>query len=274
MLAKLNCCSRGPVVRDHDDTAQLLEESKARTLTVVSSKRPTCGQVCCGITLFLIAFVAWVAVRVATASCAIESFEPQLLIGSGPPVERGTSSNMDLRGLGVDLTGVWWMNGNKFVVEQLVSFAGASGKLPFPAAVVVPDSKARRWTWSDNFFGRAVMAWYEFETNSDAVHVFNFTNSSSATIDPVSATFGKDPTLFHFDKIDDDQWSRPDAHYILQRIVKADGSAGPYWQQFLTWYKGQFGDGKMVVWSSDSDCLRRCQFFLPCFACNRICGTA
>jgi len=78
-------------------------------------------------------------------------------------------------------------------------------------------------------------------------------------------------SLFGFHKINDNEWDRPDANYVLRRIVAADGSEGPFWQKFITWYDGIQPEGKVLVWSSDSSCMRKCQYFLPCFMCNAVC---
>lgn len=244
----------------------------------------TCLKSCCGICCCLFILLLLLIARIGTAECAIESFDHHYLLPenakkadiSPEPFERGTKENMDLEPLGIDLRGTWWMDGNPLEAEHLVSFASAKGKLPFPAIVPVFNNMARRWTWTDELFlpsvpflgGRFIMFYYAFDAQPDSPLVFNFTNSSGATIIPVGGVF--DGT-FGFNKITDDEWDRPDANYVLRRIVNGDGTEGPFWQKFIDWYDGIDPDGKVLVWSSDNGCLRRCQYFMPCFACNLIC---
>lgn len=234
-----------------------------------------CLKICGGITVVLLVLVILLLLRVWSAECAIESFDHHYVLpknaeeaGVPEPFDRGTEDNMDLTDLDIDLAGVWWMDGNPLTAEHLVSFASAKGEKPFPAVVPVYNNLAGRWTWTDDIMGRIVMFYYAFDAQPDSPLVFNFTNSSSASIVPVGGVFDG---FFGFHKINNSAWDRPDANYVLRRIVAADGSEGPAWQDFITWYDGIQPEGKMLVWSSDSSCLRRCQYFLPCFACNLFC---
>lgn len=227
-----------------------------------------CGGICGGVVLLIL----WILLRVATAECAIESFDHKYILpetadaaGIAEPFDRGTEANQDLEDLDLDLAGTWWMDGNPLEAEHLVSFASAEGKKPFPANVPVYNNLKRRWTWTDGFSGRVVMAYYAFDATPEDPLVFEFKNSSYAVIAPVGGVFGDG--VFEFKKINSNEWDRPDANYILRRIVNADGSAGPFWQKFIDWYDGIQPEGKMLVWSSDSSCLRKCQYFLPCFMC-------
>lgn len=231
-----------------------------------------CCRSCCCCFVFLFAFLLWVFILLATSNCAIESFNHrQILPGDAQPVfDRGTTDNMNLTSLGIDLQGIWWMDGNSLTAEHLVSFASAAGQAPFPAKVPVFNNMARRWTWTDSLMGRIVMAYYAFDAQPDSPLVFQFSNSTDATIEPVGGVF--DGTSdFGFHKINDNEWDRPDAGYILRRIVNGDGSQGPFWQKFLDWYDDVQPSGHMLVWSSDKACLRRCQYFLPCPLCKSIC---
>jgi len=234
-----------------------------------------CLKICGGVTVSLLVLVLLLLLRIWTAECAIESFDHHYVLpklaeeaGVSEPFDRGTKANMDLTDLDVDLKGVWWMDGNPLTAEHLVSFASAEGEKPFPALVPVYNNLARRWTWTDDISGRIVMFYYAFDAEPDSALVFNFTNSSYAQIVPVGGVFDG---FFGFDKINDDEWDRPDANYILRRIVAEDGSEGPFWQKFIDWYDGIQPEGNVLVWSSDSSCLRRCQYFMPCFMCNLFC---
>jgi len=97
---------------------------------------------------------------------------------------------------------------------------------------------------------------------------FKFANSSYADITPVADVLKGE--LFGFKKINEDEWDRVDT-YILRRVINPDGTEGPYWQKFITWYKEVHSSGRIVVYSSDSGCKRQCQYFWPCFVCNLIC---
>merc|ERR1712187_635084 len=125
---------------------------------------------------------------------------------------------------------------------QLVSFAGAEAKGPFPADMPVENSLQRRWTWSNTFIGKGIMAYYAFNNAPDAPLVFRFENSSYASIVPVGGVFSGN---FGFEKINDNEWDRADANYILRRIVKQDGSPTEYWQKLLDWYPR----ATFIVWS-------------------------
>jgi hypothetical protein len=214
--------------------------------------------------------------RIPTANCAIQVFDVDNILprnaqaaGIPQPFEIGTEENMPIDvDLNLDLTGVWWMDGNPLAYEQLVSFAGLKGKGPFPTTVHVPTSRKGHWTWSDTFVSRFINFYYTM-TSEGAEHplVFNFQNSSSAKIVPIAGVFDGE---FGFEKISKDEWDRTDT-YILRRILNADGNPTRFWDKFLTWYKGLYPSERIMVWRSDNDCLRTCQYFSPCFVCEAIC---
>jgi len=232
-------------------------------------------QVCGLIGGVVVLNLLWVLLRVGTATCAVESFKSDLILpanaqaaGVPEPFDRGTAANMDLSALDIDLAGTWWMDGNPLVAEHLVSFAGAQGQLPFPALVPVPNNLQRRWTWSDNFYGRLVQATYAFEALPRTPLEFRFMNNSYAHIKPISSVFVGN---FGFKKINEDEWDRADSGYVLRRVVNADGTEGPFYQKFLAWYARNVRSEEIIVWSSDSACLRRCQYYFLCAMCDRIC---
>merc|ERR1712187_174410 len=141
------------------------------------------------------------------------------------------------------------MDGNPLVHEQLVSFAGAEAQgTKFPVEMAVENNMPRRWSWANTFVGKAVMAYYAFDAEPDTPLVFNFTNSSYAKITPVGAVFSG---FFGFEKINEDEWDRPDANYTLRRVVNADGSAGPFLQNLSDWYPHM----EFLGWSSDNGCV-------------------
>lgn len=260
------------------DKEALLTGGEAGGVDASSKTKNLCCKICCGVFVALIMFVLWVVLRIWTAECAVESFDVNLVLpknakdaGVVEPFDRGTKKNMKLDpDLDLDdLAGVWWMAGNPLTYEQLVSFAGAEGKGPFPTIVHNPSNKQRRWTWSDTFIGRSIIAYYALTTMPDDGHDFNFANSSYANIIPVADVFGND-TIFGFKKINKDEWDRVGT-YILRRVINPDGSAGPFWHKFLKWYKDSFPSERVVVFSSDNGCKRKWQYFLPCFMCNLIC---
>jgi len=228
---------------------------------------------CCSCCTFFIVLL-WVAIRVATASCAIESFDYSDILpaaGTYEPFDRGTSENMFLDpSLGIDLAGTWWMDGNPLTAEQLVSYAGASNDPDeFPLIMTAPSNKQRRWTWSDTLTGRGIIAYYMLTTTPETTHLYEFTDSSYANIVPVAGVFGDG--VFGFRKTNDsNEWDRVDT-YKLHRIVSANGTATELWPKFEKWYLENFPDGRMIVVSSDNNCLRRCQYFLLCFMCDWFC---
>lgn len=238
-------------------------------------------QICCCVTYGFVIFLVLLLLRVNGAECAIEAFDhhfvlPKNAADAGMPpdlFDRGTPDNMDLSSLGLDLGGTWWMDGNPLADEHLVSFASARGSTPFPAVVHVYNNYARRWTWTDGFVGRLVMAYYAFDAKPESPLTFTFTSDAKATIDPVGGVFeAGGHQLFYFNKISNNEWDRPDANYVLRRIVEADGSPGPFWENFTTWYDAIQPTGNVLVWSSDNGCVRRCQYFMPCILCNALCG--
>eukprot|EP00434_Breviolum_minutum_P004532 symbB.v1.2.003996.t1/scaffold208.1/size268109/3 len=185
----------------------------------------------------------------------------------------GTSENMNVDPtLDIDMTGTWWMDGSPAYFEQLVSFAGAQGTGPFPTTLFMPTNGKGRWTWSDTLLGRFIMGYYNFISTVDETHDFHFVNSSFASITPVDeVTFGAE---FGFKKISIDEWNRGDV-YILRRIIYEDGTPHPVqWRRFLDYYYGLQPDGMLVVYTTNNQCLRRCEFLLPCFICTSICGPA
>jgi len=114
------------------------------------------------------------------------------------------------------------------------------------------------------------MAYYALTEAPEAPLVFNFTNSSYAEIKPVGDIFDPDQK-FLFEEINLDEWNRTYT-YILRRIVYQNGTAqSEYWPKFVDWYKATHSHGNMAVWSSDNDCLRKCQYFAPCSLCNYFC---
>lgn len=225
----------------------------------------------------LLALLLWVALRVGTAECTLESFDVRLAQhskngafgGFGEKFGSATEENTFLDGLDLDLLGVWWMDGNPLIYEQLVSFAGSRGSPPYPTTVFAPFLLQRHWSWSDSFFGRAIVAYYAVTEPADTVNQFKFANSSYAGIVPVADVFGEN-RLFGFRKINADEWDRVDT-YTLRRVVNADGTAGPFWNRFIAWYLSNFPDGRIVVQADDNSCKRVCQYFFLCFVCDVFC---
>ena len=230
------------------------------------------------IVLGVLVLLVLLSYRVMTAECAIEKFDYQYVLpknaqeaGHAQVFERGTSKNMNIKAnLGVDLKGIWWMDGNALKFEQLISFAMADGEKPFPVEVPVYTSLPRHWSYSDDWLGRGAMAYYAFFSNVMTPSTFRFQNSTSANILPVSGIFENWGT-FGFHKINNNEWDRPDASNIMRRIINADGSKGPFWQKFTEWYTSVHPNGNMLVWSSDRNCLRRCQYLMPCGMCKHVC---
>mmetsp|Transcript_114771 Transcript_114771/g.203309 ORF Transcript_114771/g.203309 Transcript_114771/m.203309 type:complete len:263 (+) Transcript_114771:92-880(+) len=237
-----------------------------------------CSFRCCGCCcLIVVGLILALLLRVWTAECAVMSFDAKYILpenakdaGVTEPFDRGTVDNMKLDpALDLDLAGTWWMDGNPLTKEQLFGFAGAYGSAPYPTSVFNPSSKKGRWTWSDDFAGRFIIAYYSLTESPEVEHNFSFVNSTYASIIPIADVFGS--TLFGFKYIDKDAWDRVDT-YILHRVVAANGSAGPYWDKFIDWYTTLYPSGRMLVYSSDNGCMRKCQYFLPCFACGMFCG--
>merc|ERR1712107_35236 len=98
---------------------------------------------------------------------------------------------------------------------------------PFPASVNMPTQLQRRWSWSDTFIGRAIIAYYSITVSPETMLEFKFVNSSFADIVPVEGIF--DGLFFGFKKINEDEWDRAGA-YVLRRIINSDGSEGPFWK--------------------------------------------
>eukprot|EP00930_Biecheleria_cincta_P005122 TRINITY_DN106046_c0_g1_i1.p1 TRINITY_DN106046_c0_g1~~TRINITY_DN106046_c0_g1_i1.p1 ORF type:complete len:293 (-),score=40.49 TRINITY_DN106046_c0_g1_i1:139-1017(-) len=257
-----------------DQESLLAANSKASAGS--SSGFSCCCRACCCFFAVLLFFLLWVTILLSTNNCAIESFDHRQILpanaaGDAQPLfDRGTAGNMNLTSLDIDLQGIWWMDGNPLSAEHLVSFASAGGQPPFPAKVPVYNNMQRRWTWTDSFMGRVIMAYYAFDAQPDSPLVFDFTNSTDATIEPIGGVFD-DTGLFRFHKISDNEWDRPDAGYVLRRIVNGDGSQGLFWEKFAQWYNDVQPSGNMLVWSSDKGCLRKRQYFLPCPLCKSIC---
>mmetsp|Transcript_31938 Transcript_31938/g.73661 ORF Transcript_31938/g.73661 Transcript_31938/m.73661 type:complete len:270 (-) Transcript_31938:305-1114(-) len=262
----------------HGDEEEPLLQSN--TGSFVSSVPGVCMQLCGCCCCSLFTFLVWVLLMMMTTQCAtrsspVEHILPQNALADGvlPPFEAGTLNNMFLDpGLGLNLTGTWWMDGNELIWEQVVSFANAEGLVPYPTVVKNPSSLAGHWTWSDNFFGRGIMMYYAFISSAEATHDFYFQNSTYASIDAVSDTvFGADGS-FPITYINDDEWARGN-DYILRRIIYEDGTPHPrFWPKFINWFYSTFPAGKIVTSSSNSDCLRRCQYLAPCVLCKAICA--
>lgn len=241
-----------------------------------SEGAPACCKVCCGIVIALLFFLLWFAVRIWTAECAVESFDVDYALpanakaaGVPEPFDRGTTDNMDIdASLNIDLGGVWWMDGNPLPDEQLVSFAGADEEgSTFPTSVHVPTNLQRRWSWSDTFKARAIIMYYSMTAPPEETHDFKFKNSSYADIVPVADVISGE---FGFKKMNADEWDRVDT-YVLRRVIKVDGAKGPYWQKFRDWYQENYPSGRVIVYSSDNGCLRKCQYFFFCWFCNIVC---
>mmetsp|Transcript_107061 Transcript_107061/g.149306 ORF Transcript_107061/g.149306 Transcript_107061/m.149306 type:complete len:265 (+) Transcript_107061:63-857(+) len=236
-----------------------------------------CGCCCCS----FLALVLWVVFFMMTTECGtrvspVEHILPENALAAGltPPFESGTLGNMFLDpALDLNFTGIWWMDGNPLIWEQLVSFAGAQGMAPYPTTVYNPSSLAGHWTWSDNFFGRGIMMFYAFTSYAEETHDFFFTNKTYADIDATSDLVFGDGT-FPMSKINEDEWDRVNS-YVLRRIVYGDGTPHPvFWPKFLDWYKSTFPGLGIAVMSSNNDCIRRCQYVAPCFVCQPLCGVA
>mmetsp|Transcript_22640 Transcript_22640/g.51002 ORF Transcript_22640/g.51002 Transcript_22640/m.51002 type:complete len:270 (+) Transcript_22640:62-871(+) len=265
------------MVARSDEEAPLMERN---TDSFVSSTPGLCMQLCGCCCCSLLVFMVWVLLMMMTTQCAtrsspVEHILPQNALADGvlPPFEAGTLNNMFLDpGLGLNLTGTWWMDGNPLHWEQLVSFANAEGIMPYPAVVKDPCSLARHWSWSDNVYGRAIMLWYAFSSSAEATLDFYFQNRTYADIDAISdAVFGETAS-FPFTYINDDEWARG-SDYVLRRIIYEDGTPHPrFWPKFINWFYSTFPAGKIVTSSSNSDCLRRCQYLAPCVLCKAICA--
>ena len=239
-----------------------------------------CG--CCGCCLCTVmGLLLWVLFFMLTTQCATRSSPPEHMLpanaiaaGVLPPFELGTRGNMFLDpALELNLTGIWWMDGNPLTAEQLVTFAGAQGMAPYPTTVKNPSSLAGHWSWSDNFLGRGIMLFYSFTSSAEATHDFFFFNKTYAEIRPVAgAVFGDNPFPMRF--INDDEWDRVGS-YILRRVVYGDGTPHPvFWPKFLDWYRTTYPGRNIVTRSTNNDCLRKCQYLAPCSICRPICGAA
>ncbi|CAJ1461689.1 unnamed protein product [Effrenium voratum] len=234
-----------------------------------------CGCVCCVLLISLL----WIVLNTGTTQCGMTSFPVERVLpanaaadGATSPFVVGTSQNQAIApALNIDLTGVWWMDGNPLTIEQLISWAGAQGVPPFPSDVLVPTNRAGQWSYSDSFFARIVMAFYSFTSFVEETHDFRFFNDSFAEIAPVSeAVFSED---FLFTKINADEWDRGGV-YIMRRVIYEDGTPHPqFWQKFLDWYYTIQPNGKMLVYSTNNQCIRRCEYLMPCFVCTAICGS-
>lgn len=240
----------------------------------------SCRCFCCCSTL-LILLLGWIFFLVMTAECAVAKFAATDVLpanaqatGVSPPVEIGTTSNMNVDpALGIDLTGLWWMDGNPFP-EYFVSFAGGFGTSPFPTHLKMPTNMERHWTWPDTIIGRGTVAYYAFTSSVDTQQVFHFFNKSYAEIVPIAKELFEGKFIFEDgNDWDDHSWNRGTS-YTLRRVIQQSGNATVYWQKFLDFYKDAQPDGMMIAYSSNNGCLRRCQYFLPCGACDIICKTA
>ena len=87
---------------------------------------------------------------VSSQSCSdvFEGFSAMQLLQENPPLEIGTSENMNVEGFGVDLTGLWWMDGNPSG-GSLASFAGCtySGDGTWPKTLSCPMNEAGKWSF-------------------------------------------------------------------------------------------------------------------------------
>mmetsp|Transcript_100468 Transcript_100468/g.199493 ORF Transcript_100468/g.199493 Transcript_100468/m.199493 type:complete len:271 (-) Transcript_100468:273-1085(-) len=251
------------------------EEAVFKAFTEFRREKPMCF-VCSAFTGVLFACLLWMLLRVSTASCTVESFNvhwvlPEVAAAAKveEKFERATEQNTNLTGLDLDLLGVWWMDGNPLIQEQLVSFAGSHGSPPYPTVVKVPFSNRRHWSWSDSFVGRFIVAYYALTEPATPKHEFEFANNSYANIVPLADVFD-DNNIFGFSYLGKNEWDRVDT-YILRRVVYGNGTATPFWDEFLNWYTNLFPNGRIIVQVSDNQCLRRCQYFLLCSMCNLIC---
>eukprot|EP00929_Paragymnodinium_shiwhaense_P120463 TRINITY_DN92415_c0_g1_i1.p2 TRINITY_DN92415_c0_g1~~TRINITY_DN92415_c0_g1_i1.p2 ORF type:complete len:163 (-),score=14.52 TRINITY_DN92415_c0_g1_i1:419-907(-) len=162
------------------------------------------------------------------------------------------------------------MDGNPATFEQLVSYAGATAKGPYPATMKVPSNMARRWTYTDTFLARCIIFYYSMTSVPEEHHIYEFKNSSYADIVPVGDVYGD--SKFGFKELaDPNEWDRVDA-YTLRRIILPNGTAHPeFWPKFVSWYTDLQPDGRMLVYSTSDLCMRRCQYFFTCTICGWIC---
>lgn len=243
-----------------------------------------CCFCCCVLLAVLLLLLGIVALFMKFNTCAIKHFPVEQVLpsnakaaGVSPPFEIANETNMQLgAGMDLDLTGAWWMDGNPLTYEQLVSFAGAKGSLPYPTTVEVPTSQMGRWSWSDNFLGRGIMAYYAFTSNPDEKQQFQFKNSTYADIIPVGDVFkvSDENAKFGFKYMNANEWDRVDT-YVLRRIIYGNGTAHPqFWPKFVDWYKETWPDTDVIVRGTNNHCLRICANLAPCFLCTAICGDA
>mmetsp|Transcript_36682 Transcript_36682/g.87624 ORF Transcript_36682/g.87624 Transcript_36682/m.87624 type:complete len:264 (-) Transcript_36682:182-973(-) len=234
-----------------------------------------CGCCCCS----LLGLALWVIFFMMTTECGtrvspVEHILPENALAAGltPPFESGTLGNMFLDpALDLNLTGIWWMDGNPLLSEQLVSFAGAQGLAPYPTTVSNPSNMAGRWSWADSLPGRFIMMHYAFTSFAEEAQEFFFQNKTFANIGVIAEEAWGEGSTFPMEKINEDEWDRVGS-YVLRRIVYGDGSPHPvFWPKFLNWYKTTFPGYSIAVWSSNNDCIRRCQYFAPCFICQHVC---
>lgn len=227
--------------------------------------------------------VAYAAKHALPSNAEADGFEPPMVVGS--------AENMDPRfaSLGIDLTGIWWMRGNP-IPEELVSFAHTTAnESSFPVTLTVNNGGKGMWAWSDTAMGQSLVAFY---ANYDA-NVSMTIDFDSATSGSISTALTDVPLLwvegFLFYYQNDDEWLRPttfqdrsmfsDTNYTLTRVVRGDGSAHPtYWPLFLQhmtsrpWFgEGVVGEAKMITYTSNSRCMRRCAMVLPCSTCREMC---
>jgi len=279
MLRFLGCCRSTTVPDEENDVEHLLPAPDLKTWKPRSTSCCSACKVCCLGSILFVVVLALVSglMSLLPGDCdyARRSFNVDHIIpanataaGVPQPMEIGTAENMSLAAeLGIDLTGLWWMDGNP-LPEYLVSWAGSNASAPFPSRMSTPNNMAGRWCWSDSFLAHLIKSYYAFSATVDTSMYTKWYNSSYGAITPVTEEFGED---FHFEKLTENTWDRRPS-YILRRVVFGNGTAHPeFWPKFTEFLKTQQADSMLIAWATNSDCQRKCQVVFSCRFCSLFC---
>jgi hypothetical protein len=189
---------------------------------------------------------------------------------------------------GVDMAGLWWMDGNK-LAEEFVSWHGATSSNPevFPMRMVAPTNLKGNWVWPSSIPGRFLMSYYAATEAPTVPQIATWHNASYAEIQPVADAIGSSGgAIKHFVLRKDfsdpsgDTWIRentggdkpPEYIYTLRRVMNGAGQPNAAnWLKFGD-YAGRLRLRTLMIWGNDDGCMRRCEILNFCWFCKLVCG--
>jgi len=221
--------------------------------------------------------VGWAAKYAMPSEAEKDGFKAPIRVGTEENIQLGSQ----LKRLGVDFTGIWWIRDNLGLLStgpRLISFAGAHVKSlhrgtdasQFPVSITL-GSDMGHYAFGNSMAGRLNLQAYDGNEPTKDMNVIMEGEGYGSMTYTQNVMEQLGITNIDLQKKSEDEMeithttvpSRP-VNYNTEtytRIVKADGTPTNNWHVFLdqTRSHGQLGAAELVSMYSQDFCLRECQ---------------